>query len=203
MQSNELVKKLEAKLKTATLSNFALREENKRLNKLLSQSGLQVGEPSKIQLIPLNDSSSTVSQESPLKSGRLEELERQVSELTKERDSFKQKIAGYQQFKLPIAITEQQLEERFSEGDTQKFDQFARQCLVQGLSEGKLAYSSLDDVTESVCDYLEEKTGHKRWLCIIRPSIGETGLCAAFKAAVTYSFLKGDLEYKIEIIKLL
>ena len=71
------------------------------------------------------------------------------------------------------------------------------------MSDESLVYTSLDDVTESVCDFLEAKTGHKRWLCIIRPSLGDPGLCAAFKSAITYSFQKGKLEYKVEIIKLL
>ena len=46
-EREESIRELEAKLKTAMLSNFTLREENKRLNKLLSRSGLQP-DPNKI-----------------------------------------------------------------------------------------------------------------------------------------------------------
>ena len=49
-------------------------------------------------------------------------MERQVRELTDERDAFREQIAGYSHFALPIAITEQELEVKYSEGDTGKFD---------------------------------------------------------------------------------
>ena len=127
-------------------------------------------------------------------------MEQKLKEVTEQRDKLNDQIAGYRKFELPIDITDEQLEVRIQEGDTKRFEKFAKQSLIQGLTEEKLGYKSLDDITESMCDFLEEMTGHKRWLCIIRPSIGDTGLCAAFRSALTYSFSRNDLEYKVEII---
>ena len=123
-----------------------------------------------------------------------------VSELTEEKIQLSNQIDGYNKFVLPITLTEEQLSVKFQEGRTEKFDKFAKQSLIQGLTDDRLGYKSLDDITESVCDFLEEMTKHKRWLCIIRPSIGESGLCAAFRSAITYSFERNNLEYKAEVI---
>ena len=98
------IKELESDLHKSSLATFALREEIKRLVKLLSKHGVSADSTRMTNLLEMNGSESTRSQESPDKSARIEELEQMVSELTQEREILKGQMAGYKSFKLPIKI---------------------------------------------------------------------------------------------------
>ena len=53
-----------------------------------------------------------------------------VSELKEEKAKLNDQIVGYQKFTLPISLTDEELSVKLQEGDTQRFDKFAKQSLI-------------------------------------------------------------------------
>ena len=114
------------------VSNSALREENKRLNRLLIKNGIAttsdtmpsvkssmtgsetemtVESPTQQSQIMTTDCTTPISQfttqESPAKESRIEQLEQKLKEMTEQRDKLYDQIEGYRKFELPLDITDE------------------------------------------------------------------------------------------------